>query len=120
MCSRLPKAGQSMRSFQAAKDLPADALGRFVDFQITDREDSFSVVIAILRTQSIAALRNRADAAPFAVVNLEYFFNQLQCRRVALAAHRSDILILNFCSAVFELPDGPQNPLQADQSAQSR
>src|SRR2546421_11718269 len=58
------------RLLEPLEDLPADAQDRLAGDDGADVEQSLGVVPAVLVPQAIAALRDRADAAPLPVTDL--------------------------------------------------
>src|SRR5579871_649070 len=77
-----------------------------------DLEDTLGIVSAKLGTQSVAALRDRANAAPFAVTHLEDILDQLFRRRVALLSDDPAVLVLHLGPAGFELLHATQDALE--------
>src|SRR5215510_11813062 len=87
-----PESGAVVRFSNPLQDLPAYADRRLLGIDLFDFEEPLGIMIAKFITQSEAAFGNRADAAPFAVANLEHFRHQGLRRSVALAFHRPGIL----------------------------
>ena len=62
-------------------------------------------------SQAESALRNLADAAPFAGNDLENFFDQILRRLVAFAADSTAVLVFHLCPARFKLLHDHQDAL---------
>jgi len=90
----------------------AETFGGFGNMTVGQAEFLFGVERGIGVVQTKAALRNFADAAPFARDDLENLANQLLRRLVAFAAHGAGILVFNLGAAGFELLHHHQHALQ--------
>ena len=65
-----------MRLSEPLQDEPADAHLRFANPDVFDPKAFFRVELGVVGPQPITAQRNCADAAPFAIANLEYGVEQ--------------------------------------------
>src|SRR3954452_7323875 len=72
--------------FYTSEHESADARCRLLGVNFLDFEQSLGVVVAELVTQFIAALRDRADTAPFAVADIEHFVDQILRDAIAVAS----------------------------------
>src|SRR5262249_20098562 len=88
----LAEGGTLVRLLQTTQDLTADAHRRFFGLEPGDVEQMLGVEIAIRRPQAIAAARNEADAAPFAIADFEDVIEQLACGHVSLRSHGPAVL----------------------------
>ncbi len=84
-CISPPNAGHSCGFFRPCKTRPAPALRRFLDTLVGQAEFFRRVERRVFVAQAKAALRNFADAAPFARHDLKNLFDQFLRRLVALA-----------------------------------
>src|SRR5271156_1394485 len=69
-------------------------------------------MVAILRTQPVAALLDRPNTAPLAIANLEDVFDQPPRGGVAIGADGPGIGIFDHCATRLELAYRPQNALE--------
>src|SRR5439155_12899980 len=106
------EGGTLARLPEPLQDLAADAEGRLTRHDVGDLEELFGVVVAVLIAQSVATLRNRSDAAPLAVADLEDLIEQPPRRRVAVSADGPRILRFDRRLPRFELTQGPQQALE--------
>src|SRR5262245_14511048 len=67
-----PEGRALVRLLEPLEDQPADADVRFRHAKALDGEALFRIKFGISVAQAVAALRDRADAAPLAIGNLEY------------------------------------------------
>src|SRR5262249_48599831 len=92
--------------------LPADAGFRLVGFDLGDVEEPRGVHVAIFPLELIAALRNRANATPPAIGDLEDVVDHFEGGGVAFGPHGPRILDLDFGATGFELLDHAQNAFE--------
>src|SRR5688572_11370464 len=83
------------RPLEPFEDLPADAQRRLASDDGANIEQPLGIVGAVLVTQPVAALRNRADAAPLPVANLEHLVQQSARCHVALRTDGACVLGLD-------------------------
>ena len=102
---RVPKAGHSggFCSPQSTRPL-MHSLGRS-SLRHDRAEARLGVEVAIGVGEAEAALRDLADAAPAAVHDLEDLAHDRLRRRVAVAADRAGVLVLDLGAALLELAD---------------
>src|SRR5215813_234638 len=90
-----PEGGAVVWFSNPLQNLPTDADRRFLGINLFDFEKPLGIMIAKFVAQPKPALRNRSDAAPFAITDLEHFRYQSLRRSVAFALDCASILILN-------------------------
>src|SRR5207249_3367989 len=93
-------------------DLPADADRRLAGVDAGHVEESLGVVVPVLVAEPVPALRDQADAAPFAVAHLEHVLDEPPRRRVPLGPHAPGVLVLDLRPAGFELPYRAQHAFE--------
>src|SRR6266567_54239 len=108
-----------MRLLDAAQNLAADADLRLKGGDLSDVEELFRVLCGKFAAQTVAAHRNCADAAPFAVAYFEDFANQLLRRKISGLIEYARVLVLYDCASVFQLLDGHQDSFKNVQRLES-
>ena len=106
-----PYAGHWMRLLQAPQNLPADAHLRLRGLQTIHLEQTLGVVVSVF-AESVAARRDRADAAPFAIAHFEDLVDQLFRRGIAVALNDPAILNLDLGPALFSCCDDAQHAFE--------
>src|SRR5215831_14457375 len=107
-----PEGGAVVRFSNPLQDLPADADRRLLGIDLFDFEEPLGIMIAKFIAQPKPALRNRSDAAPFAITDLEHFRYQSLRRSVTFALDRTSILILNLSPPGLKLAYRHQGTLE--------
>src|SRR5262249_50711771 len=92
------------RLLQAAEDQAAHAERRLMRLDGVDLEALLGVVLAVLPADPIARLRDRADAAPLAIADLEHLEHDVPCRAIAVARDRAGVLVLDLRATLDQLP----------------
>src|SRR5262249_4350155 len=98
-----PVLGAVAWLLDAAQDEPADARGRLARRDRADIVDVVGIPGAVGLGDAIAGLRDRADAAPVAIDDVEYVGERRARRRVALARDVARIRVLDGRLAALEL-----------------
>ena len=95
----LPKAGQSCGFLTPLSTMPLmQTDGSWVSISV-DLKQPFGVMVAELIPQPVAAFRDRANAAPFPVADLEDFVDQVLSDAVAFPLDDARVLVLHFCAS---------------------
>ena len=102
------RRGTDAAFFTPPQHFAADAFGGFLGVDFPDGENSLGVVAAETFAEAIAALRNQADPAPFAVANLEDLPHNLDRHPIAVGLNDAGILVLHHGAARFQLAHGHQ------------
>src|SRR5262249_50673372 len=84
-----------MRLANSLQDQPADAIRRFFDHNIVDREAAFGVERFVIGGELEPTFWNLAYPAPLAVSDRKHFANQPQRRGVSFATDHARVLVLD-------------------------
>lgn len=87
----------------AAKHPPAQAFALSFGLQRNRPETIFGIHVGKRPGQAETAFRNLADAAPASWHHAEHFLYRRLCRSVALAPHRTAVLVFHLCAPLFQL-----------------
>src|SRR3990172_12470684 len=110
--AQCPECRALWRFQLALQDLPGDTNWRFFRLDGADVKAAFGIESCIFRPQPPAAHRDVADAAPFAVADLEDFVDQILRRPVALKGYGTPIRIDYADFAGFQQLDHIQHAAQ--------
>src|SRR5262245_63241811 len=98
-----PEGGTVGRLLLPAQDEAADAGVGLAGGDGVDLEALLRVVLAVLPADAVSRLRDRPDAAPVAVADLEHLEHDVARGPVAVPRHGPGILVLDRRAARLEL-----------------
>src|ERR1700761_6626359 len=85
-----------VRFFHPSQHQTADAERGFLSVDLFHRKQLFGVLVAKFSSQPVSAVRNRSNAAPFAVTDLENRIYQVLSDTVSFTLDDARILVLHF------------------------
>src|SRR5262249_45124062 len=100
------------RLAETTQDRAADADLGLAGGDVLHLEQLLGVVCAVLVAHAVARLGNRADAAPLPVPDLEALGAAAPRRPLAVARHRTGILVLHFRPPLLELAHRHQDAIE--------